>query len=114
MNIIRVLLILLWLGVSSFTHADLGANFCGDARLNATHIMQNLQNNVDVEIYVKGFKNKYMHPNNAEYYSDTMYLYNLKTISKAWTNYVPYGSNAEKFETVKQFSNEIYQECMSP
>ena len=115
MNIIKAGLLTLALGFSSFVHADPdadpGADFCGDAKLNAAHIMRNLQNDVYVEDYVKGFKSKYTHPNNAEYYSDTMYLYSLKTISKAWSNYMSYGTEAQKRETIKEFSEEVYREC---
>jgi|26BtaG_2_1085354.scaffolds.fasta_scaffold19347_2 hypothetical protein len=117
MNIIKAGVLTLALGFSSFVYADSdadeGANFCGDARLNAAHIMRNLQNGVYVKDYVREFKNKYTHPNNAEYYSDTMYLYNLKTISKAWISYRPAGTEAQKRKTIKEFSEEVYRECAS-
>ena len=117
MNIIKAGVLTLVLGFSSFTYADTdadpGADFCGDAKLNAAHIMRNLQNGVDVKDYVKSFKNKYGHPMGAEYYSDTLYTYNLKTIAKAWGNYAPYGTEAQKRKRIKLFSEEVYRECVN-
>lgn len=117
MNIIKAGVLMFALGLSSFTYADSsadpGADFCGDAKLNAAHIMKNLQNGVDVKDYVKSFKNKYRHPMGAEYYSDTLYTYNLQTIGKAWGTYSPYGTPAQKRETVRKFAEEIYRECVN-
>lgn len=115
MNIIKAGVLMFVLGLSSFTYADSsadpGADFCGDAKLNAADIMRNLQNGVDVRDYVRSFQNKYGHPAGAEYYWDRLYIYNLKTIAEAWGNYGPYGTAADKRETVREFAEEVYREC---